>query len=148
MEGFFMEKTEELRQWFMLADADLTNAEFTITQTYPANEGIVCFHCQQCVEKYLKGFLRLHDVVIEKTHDLTKLLPQCGNINAEFYSIETQCVALNRYSVIPRYPVEWEITKSDVQNALQYAKEVKAFVGARVKEYREKTMSEMQGDIA
>ena len=34
----------------------------------------ICFHAQQCVEKYLKGQLQEESVTVPKTHDLGKLL--------------------------------------------------------------------------
>jgi HEPN domain-containing protein len=35
---------------------------------------LVCFHCQQGAEKYLKGFLAWHAVPFPRTHDLAALL--------------------------------------------------------------------------
>jgi HEPN domain-containing protein len=33
----------------------------------------VCFHAQQCVEKYLKAFLVLEGIDFPKTHDIGKI---------------------------------------------------------------------------
>jgi HEPN domain-containing protein len=52
-----MDKEKELKQWLSKADDDLKSAEYLATMHYPRPEGIICFHCQQSVEKYLKGFL-------------------------------------------------------------------------------------------
>ena len=35
---------------------------------------IICFHAQQCVEKYLKSILVLHQIPVPKTHDIEKVL--------------------------------------------------------------------------
>jgi len=34
----------------------------------------VCFHAQQCVEKYLKASLVDHSLLVPKTHDLERLV--------------------------------------------------------------------------
>jgi HEPN domain-containing protein len=123
-----MTKTEELRQWFEIADSDLQLAEDTSTKTYPVHEAQVCYHCQQSAEKYLKGYLRFCDIKFEKIHDLRKLQEQCGENGTDFKSLTASCSELNKYSSIPRYPVEWTITPSNMQHALQCAKIVQDFV--------------------
>jgi HEPN domain-containing protein len=51
-----MDRQEELRQWLEKADHDLMAAEYLTTMHYPRPDEIICFHCQQAAEKYLKGF--------------------------------------------------------------------------------------------
>jgi len=38
----------------------------------------VCFHAQQCAEKYLKAFLEERNMSFGKTHDLVVLLDRSG----------------------------------------------------------------------
>ena len=57
-----MDKQTELNQWLEIADRDLTIADFSAKNMRPAPYEIICFHCQQAVEKYLKWFLVLHDI--------------------------------------------------------------------------------------
>jgi HEPN domain-containing protein len=45
-----------VKAWFKKAENDLINAEHTMTMAEPPTD-TVCFHAQQCAEKYLKGFL-------------------------------------------------------------------------------------------
>jgi HEPN domain-containing protein len=52
------------------------------------HDHIICFHCQQAVEKYLKGFLILYDVESERTHDLNLLCGLCKGIDAAFVEVE------------------------------------------------------------
>ena len=47
----------QVRQWLEKADDDLRNAEHTLTIFDDCPFDTVCFHAQQCVEKYLKGWL-------------------------------------------------------------------------------------------
>lgn len=52
------EQLLRVRQWVEKADHDLRNADHTLTlhdEECPFDT--VCFHAQQCAEKYLKGWL-------------------------------------------------------------------------------------------
>jgi HEPN domain-containing protein len=123
-----MDRQEELRQWFEKADHDLVAAEYLATMRYPRPDEIICFHCQQAAEKYLKGFLFENQIEPPKIHDLRELLAACEKISPPFASLITQCGFLDAFSVIPRYPDEFQITEADVKKAMQYAAEVKDFV--------------------
>ena len=52
----------------------------------------------------------------------------CASINAELSILRAKCSFLNRYSVLPRYPDEIQITDDDLKICLQYAEEVKEFI--------------------
>ena len=47
---------EIVSNWFRFADMDLDTAE-VLQSIRPNHFEIICFHCQQAVEKYLKGYL-------------------------------------------------------------------------------------------
>ena len=51
-----------VRQWVEKAEEDLCVAEHTLTLDENCPYGTVCFHAQQCAEKYLKALLALHAV--------------------------------------------------------------------------------------
>jgi HEPN domain-containing protein len=123
-----MDRKEELRQWFSIADSDLAAAEYLFHNMYPIPGEIVCFHCQQAVEKYLKGYLFLHEIEPPKVHDLILLVKMCFSLRENFSIVLPKCGFLNRFSVIHRYPNVIEITGDDVRTALQYAKDIKEFV--------------------
>ena len=65
-----MQNRDIAREWFKIAETDLSSAEFLQSMT-PVPFEIICYHCQQSVEKYLKGYLALKGEEIKKTHDLT-----------------------------------------------------------------------------
>ena len=48
-----------VREWIEKADNDLKNATHTLTLGAEGPTDTICFHSQQCVEKYLKRFLSL-----------------------------------------------------------------------------------------
>ncbi len=45
----------ETVEWVAKADADLDTANREVVVTYSPNYDAVCFHAQQCAEKYLKA---------------------------------------------------------------------------------------------
>ena len=67
------EKRIEVRNWLIKSQHDLGSARRLMEGDEPYLDTAV-YHCQQAVEKALKAFLTYHDIVFEKTHDLTELL--------------------------------------------------------------------------
>ena len=123
------DKLNVVRAWFKKAENDLINAEHTIKMDFPPTDTI-CFHAQQCAEKYLKGFLTFHEKDFPKTHSLEDLVLLCKdmapNIESELADIEI----LSSYGVEVRYPDEiyYDIPREDAQEAIDLAKKVKTVV--------------------
>ncbi|MCL2800629.1 MAG: HEPN domain-containing protein [Treponema sp.] len=117
-----------LQQWLDKANDDLRSAEYLSTMHHPTPDEVICFHCQQSAEKYLKGFLYLNNIEPPKIHDLEELLEMCIRINNTFSVLSSKLIVLTNYAVIPRYPNELEITSDDMKIALKYAREVQEFV--------------------
>jgi HEPN domain-containing protein len=123
-----MGKTEILQQWLDKGKDDLRAAEYLSTMRYPTPDEIICYHCQQSAEKYLKGFLVSHDIEPEKTHNLKDLLKICQEYNTEFSTLSSEAFILTKYAMLPRYPNELDITNEDMKTALNYAKIIQEFV--------------------
>lgn len=119
-------------EWFNKADMDLNLAVHAHKTMHPTPDEPICFHCQQSAEKDLKGFLVFHEIFPPKTHNLLDLLKMCIEIDANFDELKIKCNTLNRYSVMPRYPNELEITDGDLLLALSYAKSIKEFVKTKL----------------
>ena len=128
-----MDKQSESQQWKELADSDLNIADFSAKNMWPVPHAIICFHCQQAAEKYLKWFLVLHDVEPPKIHDLEELEKLCEVILPQFADIYEKCSVLSGYAVQSRYPNEMRVEKQDMDKALQYAKEIKEFIHSVMK---------------
>lgn len=110
-----------VHQWVEKAEEDLRTAEHTLTLEDDCPYGTVCFHTQQCAEKYLKALLVLHSVLFPKIHDLLELLPLVPKTIA--LNIEPADVAtVNRFAIEGRYPGDWEpITRDDAEAAVEVA---------------------------
>jgi len=123
-----MGKNEILQQWLNKANDDLRSAEYLSTIRHHTPDEIICYHCQQSAEKYLKGFLFLHDIEPPKTHDLNDLLEMCVAINNNFSVLLLKMSILKIYAITPRYPNELGITSDDMKTAVEYAKDVQEFI--------------------
>jgi HEPN domain-containing protein len=119
-----------VRQWIMLADMDLRTAEHIAATMVPLPLEIVCFHCQQAAEKYLKGFLELHDEIPPHIHDLIELQKKCELYSEEFIKLQESSQTLTNYSVRPRYELGLDLQESDMRSSLRHAQSVKAFLQA------------------
>ncbi len=122
------EQLKLLRQWIDRAEEDLKNAEHTLTLQEGCPVGTVCFHAQQCTEKYLKALLLFHAVLFPRTHDLVRL---CNLVPPEFRpAIEMKSlVVLNRYAIESRYPGDWDpIDRREATDAVAIARNVRCMV--------------------
>lgn len=93
-------------EWIVKAEGD-----FLVAQTiYRARKNpvydAVCFHAQQCAEKYLKAFLQESGQTIPRTHELLDLLKLCQNIDPSLEMLAPDLRELSYYAVNIRYPGE------------------------------------------
>ncbi|MDR3303317.1 MAG: HEPN domain-containing protein [Treponema sp.] len=115
---------ENVIEWLQLADEDLYSAQI-LNEALRKPYEIICYHCSQAVEKYLKGFLIYQDIIPKKTHDLIFLNSLCMEKDNEFQNVKTICDFLNRFSNDIRYPHKYEVNEMDVDFALNGVEKVK-----------------------
>jgi HEPN domain-containing protein len=122
-----------VRGWLEKGEHDLRAAQSLIDDPAPLTD-VICFHCQQAAEKYLKGFLANHDIVFARVHDLRYLLNLCIDIDAEFEALHADIDDLNDYAVEPRYPADLPILYpvDEARRAIKLAERVVAFVGDKL----------------
>ncbi|HIE31890.1 MAG TPA: HEPN domain-containing protein [Methanosarcinales archaeon] len=65
---------------------------------------IICFHAQQCAEKYFKALLTSHNIEPPRTHSLETLLDLIVNEVPELEQYRDLLTDLTSYSVQYRYP--------------------------------------------
>jgi len=117
-------------QWAEKAEHDLINAEHTLALGEDCPFDTVCFHAQQCAEKYLKALLCYRDIDFPRTHDI-RILVQAA-LAVVPLGIDAQAVvSLNRYAVETRYPGDWEpFDRSEAIQAVKIARTVRQVVRA------------------
>lgn len=114
-----------IRQWTGKADNDLINAEHTLTLKKNCPLDTVCFHAQQCVEKYIKALLSFKAIDFPKTHDISELIVLLPKGIRPDLTAEKQ-ERLTDYATSMRYPSDWEpITREEAENAVAAAKTVR-----------------------
>lgn len=114
-------------EWLEFAHMDLRAAEYLLTM-HPLPVEIICYHCEQAAEKFLKAVLVQFDREPPKTHDLIQLCKLCGEIDAQFEQVADACIELTPYGVQVRYPSNLELDETDVACALKECRIVQDFV--------------------
>jgi len=114
-------------EWFYFADADFDSAKI-LNNAYRKHSEIICYHCQQAVEKYLKAFLCYNGVIPPKIHVLEILCALCSDFDSSFNNIARDCAYLSPFAVHARYPLEIEITDVNIIKSLEIAQKVKDFM--------------------
>lgn len=127
-----MNNKDIAKEWFDFAENDLKSAKFLL-QMNPIPIEIICYHCQQSAEKYLKGYIALNGGSIIKTHDLTLLNKLCVKYNNDFRKIEDDCIELVDYGVQVRYPFNLDLEEYDMKNAIESANSIRDFIIDKVK---------------
>ena len=127
-----MDENEDWKQWFRLAELDFSVAEHLAANMHPTPNEPICFHCQQSVEKYLKGYLVFNGIEPPKIHALPILLEMCEKISADYSGLFKKCVFLNKFGTLPRYPNELEITDGDIRVALSFTNEINEFIKSKI----------------
>ena len=122
-----MDNLTSAKEWQRFAEMDLMSAEYLLKMR-PVPVEIICYHCQQSAEKYLKGYLVLHEMNPPKTHDLNQLQKLCANISDSFSDIADYCSDLTAYGVQPRYPMQLILEERDMQEAIISAKAIRDFI--------------------
>ncbi len=125
---------EIVKNWIKKADNDYKTGNDELMTDNPATD-MVCFHMQQCVEKYLKAYLISYNKHFRKTHDIAELTELCKETDAEFETLyKLRADKLNRYGVEVRYPDDfYEPTIEEAKEAVEIAKKVKEFMEKRIK---------------
>ena len=91
-------------EWIAKAEGDFATARRELKAIDQPNYDAVCFHAQQCAEKYLKAFLQDADIAFPKTHDLADLLSSAILREPTWVSMTTDLNTLSAFAVEYRYP--------------------------------------------
>ena len=116
-----MKKTT--REWVKKAEQDYVLARQGSRSKVPVHDG-VCFHCQQCAEKYLKGLMEELGLPVPKTHDLDTLLTALVSSYSTLRSLRRGLLFLSDFAVDPRYSGK-SASKRQAVAALRWADRVR-----------------------
>jgi len=113
-----------------MAQKDLRSAK--ILFEHDADNEIVCFHCQQTLEKYLKGYLIAVTGELQEGHNLLKLCKKAMQHDHEFNQFLKDMAFVNAFYIETRYPAldPLVVSKEDTEECFRIVDRVLA----RVKE--------------
>jgi HEPN domain-containing protein len=114
---------DPVKEWVEKAEEDYRVALALMQLSEPANNA-VCFHAQQCVEKYLKAVLQSHRAEIRKIHALPALLGECAEFEPSLTALRPGMIRLSVYAVEFRYPGE-SASGQDAQDAIDIMQEAR-----------------------
>lgn len=97
---------ELTREWVLKAEGDFATAQREFRVRKGPNYDAVCFHAQQCVEKYFKARLQEAGKTFGRIHDLTILLDSVLELEPLWSPLRPALRSLNTSAVEVRYPGE------------------------------------------
>jgi len=122
-----MRDKESAIEWLEYAKRDYESALLLKTHQNPPAIEIICYHCQQAVEKSLKSLLALAGVYIQKTHDIHTLKKLCKKQYPEISDVisDDHADIFSDFATVTRYPdSKKDFSKVDMDFALKYSKPV------------------------
>ncbi len=119
---------KETREWLAKAEADFVVLPH-IALAKTASNDILCFHCQQAVEKYPKGFMVELGQTPPRTHDLPRLATMLAPHFHNIMKFQLRMEKLTHYAVESRYPGH-RATARQAKSAVNYCTQIREFVHA------------------
>jgi len=119
------------REWIEKVEADYRVAVRESRVTDQPSYDAVCFHAQQCAEKYAKAFLQERNIVFERTHNMIYLYSLCATIDPEFERCRDDFELLDDYSVDIRYPGDFATT-DEALAVIHFLNRIREFVRGKL----------------
>lgn len=124
-----------LSEWLRFARDDLDTARILLSMA-PRKLEIICYHCAQAAEKYVKAVLLLDEAAIPRIHNLPSLAEQAGRCHPEILALARDFASLQPFSVVVRYPLELTIVPGDEERAFASSHRIAECVEAIAKGQR------------
>ena len=123
-------------EWIQRAEADYITVQQLLLTANPLLHNIICFHAQQCIEKYLKAWLQEANIPVPRTHNLEELLDLIVPTGPAWYHWQPDFKIITKYAVEPRYPGDLATTE-DTQHASHICDEVRQAVRTHLHTHKE-----------
>ena len=127
-------QTNTPKEWRLLAERDISVADHLAATMAPLPTEIIAFHCQQAVEKYLKGALVILGEDPPYTHDLDELCTIAERHRSAFISIASLCTIITHFSIQPRYDLGMSLSEADMSLVLAHTKTIRDFLQKEIPE--------------
>ncbi|MCG9130966.1 HEPN domain-containing protein [Candidatus Poribacteria bacterium] len=118
-------------EWIQKAEGDYDAIKLH-RQVASPNFDFICFHAQQCIEKYLKAWLQEANIRFSKTHDLESLLDLIVPTISAWDAWRVDFSTVSDHAVDFRYPGK-AVTAENAQHAVQICNKVRQAVRSELK---------------
>jgi len=126
-------KLDFIKEWIYEGNNDLGLAEFVMDNGGKYYD-LVCFHCQQAAEKFLKAYIIYLRLYYKKVHDLTYLLRVVKKKRDVPETLYDKAEMLEAYAIDSRYPDHWhDPTLEETKDCIKAAKDFKTFIYNEIK---------------
>ncbi|NJD02296.1 MAG: HEPN domain-containing protein [Ruminiclostridium sp.] len=98
-------------EWLEKAGRDLKSAK--VLKQNDCGNDMVAFHCQQTIEKVLKGYLLKQTGQVAEGHSLIYFCKEASVFYMEFKKWLKDCAFVNQYYIETRYPADVPLIVSD-----------------------------------
>ena len=137
--NFFMETPEKEEsamnpltlEWMEKAEKDYAAVKWLQQAPIPDYD-IICFHIQQCIEKYLKTWLQEANILIPRSHDLKELLALIIPTVPMRQTWEPDFSEVSKYAVATRYPGD-SATADNAGHAMHICDQVRHAIREQLK---------------
>jgi HEPN domain-containing protein len=114
-------------EWIDKAEGDFLTAQVSYRTRKRPNHDAVCFHAQQCAEKYLKARLEEAGLAIPRSHNLYALLTMLLPFEPAWSILAADLNVLSTFAVAYRYPGV-SANRIDAKDALNRCRKVRRIV--------------------
>jgi HEPN domain-containing protein len=118
-------------EWIKKAEGDYVVAVRESKAPDPIYDA-VCYHCEQCIEKYLKAVLVENNTDFEKIHDLEQLGTLCREYIRAIEKHTEELIWLTQFGVRVRYP-GFGATLKDTKKALSITEKLRSLIRQTLK---------------
>lgn len=121
-----MVDSSRFNDWYTSSRKSFRGAEILFISEDVNVYEIIAFHCQQAVEKYLKGTILQYDSELTNSHSLVYLYDRANELCPSLPISRRDCAYLNQYYIETRYPADipLQLREDEVKKCLDIARKV------------------------
>ena len=123
-----MADSRRFSDWYVKADADARAAK--ILYDNGGDLALVAFHCQQAIEKMLKGYILENTAILLEGHSLVFLLRRASAFDVDIKDFLRECAFVNQFYIEARYPADLpdEVDSDEAGQCLSTADRVISYI--------------------
>ena len=115
----------DINEWLRFANMDLDTAKYLNGNMHPTPFEIICYHCQQAAEKFLKSVFIHLNITVLKTHSLPLLVTTLLDYIDIPNEIDDISENLTQFATKTRYPQVLELDEEITKRTIAQAEQVK-----------------------